>query len=104
MLIIANPITAKKLKKMNLRRFTCSCASDWSTPGETSKSLICTHIDYCSRVDENSILKTTISDHYRIVYHLKVDNTPEREVDSVFQIQLWNNIDDLLVAAKLNFK
>ena len=51
----------------------------------------------------NSILKTTISDHYKNLYDLKMNNNLDREVESVFQIKLRNHLDDPLTASKLDF-
>ena len=33
-----------------------------------------------------------------------MDNKLDREVESVFQIILWNNLDDSPIASKLDFK
>ena len=71
---------------------------------ETSKSFSCIDVAYCSHVIEISILKTAIGDHYTIVFDLKMDIKLDSEVESVFQITLWNNFDDTLIASNLAFK
>ena len=75
-LIIANPITEKKILENELEAFDLFVCKQSATPRKLQKFCFA----YCSHVVEQSIPKTTLSDHYIFLYDLKMDNKHDREV------------------------
>ena len=76
------PNRGEKPIKNELEAFDMLFCKQLGYTRETSTSLSCIDVAYCRHVVENSILKTTIGNHYTIVYNSKMDNKLDRKFES----------------------
>ena len=92
-----------KLEKMFSTRLTCVIVKQLAAQGETSTSKSSTDVAYCSHDIETCIIKNTITDHYTVLFHVKINCKLQSVTEQPFSVKLWKTLNDSSVLSKNDF-
>ena len=92
-----------KLEKMFSTRLTYVIVKQLAAQGETSTSKSSTDVPYCSHDIETSIIKNTITDHYTVLFHVKINCKLQSVTEQPFSVKLWKTLNDSSILSNDDF-
>ena len=90
-LIIDHNKPCSKLKNVLYAFDLRNCQTIGSTR-ETSTSKSSIHVAFCSHEIETSIIKTTFTDHYTVLFHVKINCKLQSDTEQQFTARLWKTL------------